>query len=169
MSTACKLALAFAAVAFAGASVAQAQVSGSIAANATVQTPLTVTGANSLDFGNVFPGVNKTIDAVTGGASSGRFDVAGQGSAQVNIDFILPTNLVNGGNNLAIGSWTAARFGTNTQASGVSFNPTGTETTNLDAAGTLFVWLGGQVSPTAAQVAGLYTANVTMTVAYTGL
>jgi hypothetical protein len=169
MSTASKLALAFAVVAFAGASVAQAQVSGSIAANATVQTPLTVTGSNTLDFGNVFPGVNKTVDAVTGGAAAGRFDVAGQSSAQVTIDFVLPTNLVNGLNNLTIGSWSAAHFGTNTQASGVSFNPTGTETTNIGAAGTLFVWVGGQVSPTAAQVAGLYTANVTMTVAYTGL
>lgn len=169
MSSASKLALAFAAVAFAGASVAQAQVSGSIAANATVQTPLTVTGANTLDFGNVFPGVNKTVDAVAGGAAAGRFDVAGQGSAQVTVDFVLPTNLVNGLNNLAIGTWTAARFGTNTQASAVSFAPTGTETTNINAAGTLFVWVGGQVSPTAAQVAGLYTANVTMTVAYTGL
>jgi hypothetical protein len=57
MSTASKLALAFAAVAFAGASVAQAQVSGSIAANATVQTPLTVSGNVPLEFGNVFPGV----------------------------------------------------------------------------------------------------------------
>lgn len=169
MSTASKLALALAAVAFAGASVAQAQVSGSIAANATVQTPLTVTGAAALEFGNVFPGVNKTVDAITGGASAGRFDVSGQGSAQVTVDFILPTNLVNGGNNLAIGSWTAARNGTNTQGAATTFSPAGTETTNLDAAGTLFVWLGGQVSPTAAQVAGLYTANVTMTVAYTGL
>ncbi|HET9293990.1 MAG TPA: hypothetical protein VFO06_06820 [Gemmatimonadales bacterium] len=169
MSTASKLALAFAAVALAGASVAQAQVSGSIAANATVQTPLTVTGATALEFGNVFPGVNKTVDAITGGASAGRFDVAGQGSAQVTIDFILPTNLVNGGNNLAIGSWTAARNGTNTQGAATTFSPAGTETTNLAAGGTLFVWLGGQVSPTAAQVAGLYTANVTMTVAYTGL
>jgi hypothetical protein len=127
-----------------------------------------VTGAAPLEFGNVFPGVNKIVDAITGGASAGRLDVTGQGSAEVTIDFILPTNLVNGGNNLAIGSWTAAHFGTNTQGSGVSFNPTGTETTDLDAAGTLFVWLGGEVSPTAAQVAGLYTANVTMTVAYTG-
>jgi uncharacterized protein DUF4402 len=169
MSTASKLALAFAAVALAGASVAQAQVSGSIAANATVQTPLTVTGVTALEFGNVFPGVNKTVDAISGGASAGRFDVSGQGSAQVTIDFILPTNLVNGGNNLAIGSWTAARNGTNTQGSATTFSPAGTETTNLDAAGTLFVWLGGQVSPTAAQVSGLYTANVTMTVAYTGL
>jgi hypothetical protein len=169
MSTASKLALAFATLALAGASVAQAQVSGSIAANATVQTPLTVTGANTLDFGSVFPGVNKTVNAISGGASAGRIDVTGQGSAQVTVDFTLPLNLVNGLNTLPIGSWTAARFGTNTQASAVAFSPLGTQTTNLDAAGTLFVWVGGQVSPSVSQAAGLYTANVTMTAAYTGL
>ena len=165
MTTASKLALALVALAAVATTSLQAQASGQITAQATVQTPITITGLANLDFGNVFPGLSKTV--LSTGAGAGQFQIAGQGTAEVNISFTLPTNLVNGGNNLPIGSWTGGQFGTNTQASQVALTPTGPTTTNLVGGG-LFVWLGATVTPAVAQVAGLYQAQVTMSVAYTG-
>ena len=82
------------------ATAGQAQ-SANINATATVLTAITVTGANPLAFGNVFPGVAKTVAITDAGA--GRFDLTGQTSANVNIAFTLPANLTSGGNNLPIG------------------------------------------------------------------
>jgi len=165
MTTASKLALALVALAAVATTSLQAQASGQITATATVQTPITITPLANLDFGNVFPGLAKTV--LSTGAGAGQFQIAGQGTSEVNITFTLPTNLVFNANNLPIGTWTGGQFGTNTQASQTSITPTGSTTTNLVGGG-LFVWLGATVTPAVAQVAGTYTALVTMSVAYTG-
>lgn len=167
MTTASKLSLALVALLVVGASAAQAQVSANINATAVVQTPLSVTGTTTLDFGNVFPGLAKTIAATD--ATAGKFTIGGQLNAEVNITFTLPTNLVNGANNLPIGTWTGGRNVVNTQGTQTAIVPTGTTTTRLDAGtGALYTWLGATVTPSVAQVAGTYTSPVTMTVAYTG-
>jgi hypothetical protein len=167
MTTASKLSLAVVALFLVGASVAQAQVSANINATALVQTPLSVAGTTTLDFGNVFPGLAKSIASTD--ATAGKFTVGGQLNAEVNVTFVLPTNLASGGNNLPIGTWTGGRNTANTQAGQTAITPTGATTTRLDAAtGALFVWLGATVTPGVAQVAGTYTSPVTMTVAYTG-
>ena len=44
-----------------GAATAEAQTSANIQATATVLSALTVAAGNNLQFGNVTPGVNKTI------------------------------------------------------------------------------------------------------------
>lgn len=167
MNTASKLSLALLALTLVGTSVAQAQgVSGNITATAVVQTPLSVTGTTTLDFGNVFPGVAKTIAPTA--ATAGKFTVGGQASAEVTVAFTLPANLV-GPANLPIGTWTGGYDTDNTQATQTALTPTATTTTNLDATtGALHVWLGATVSPTAAQLAGTYNGTVTMTVTYTG-
>jgi len=144
--------------------------SGNINATATVLQPLTVSGARDLAFGNVYPGVNKSI-AVTD-VTSGRFDVTGQAGAQVNISFTLPTNLASGANTLPIGSWTGYHNTTNSASvGGTAFTPSASNTTvNLAAlGGNLFVFVGAQVSPAGTQAQGAYTASVTMSAAYTGL
>jgi hypothetical protein len=64
------------------ATAAQAQ-SANITATAIVFQAMTVTGARTLDFGNVFPGVAKVIGVAA--ATSGRFDLLGQASANVNV------------------------------------------------------------------------------------
>ena len=51
-----------------GAATAEAQTSASIQATATVLSALTVAAGNNLVFGNVTPGVNKTIAITDGGA-----------------------------------------------------------------------------------------------------
>ena len=139
---------------FSLATSAQAQ-SANISALATVYTPITVTGNRSLDFGTVFPGVAKTIAIAA--TTSGQFQLGGQASGNVNLTFTLPTNLVNGANNLPIGTWTGC----------TSFTPSGTATASaFSAAGALWVFVGGTVTPAAAQAAGNYTGTVTLTAAY---
>ena len=147
-----------------GAMPAVAQ-SANINAIANVFQAITVTGANTLDFGNVFPGVAKTIAVAN--ASAGRFDLTGQGSAPVQLTFTLPTNLVNGGNNLPIGTWTGCTSPTTSPAGCTSFTPSGTATTTaFSGTGAVSVFVGATVSPAANQPAGSYTALVTLTANY---
>ena len=143
--------------------------SATITANATVLQPLTVSGVRNLDFGNVYPGVNKA--AAYTAATGGKFSVTGTASAQVNISFTLPTNLSSGGNTLAIGTWTGCHNTTDATAGCTTFTPSSSNTTTTLAAvgGTLYVFVGATVTPTGNQAQGSYTANVTMTAAYTGL
>lgn len=146
------------------ATTAQAQ-SASIQALATVYQPITIAGARDLDFGNVFPGVAKSV--AVGDATSGRFDLTGQASANVNLTFGLPANLTSGANNLPIGTWTGCYNGTNAVGTCTAFTPSGAATpTAFSGAGALFVWVGGTVTPAAAQAAGNYTGTVSLTVAY---
>ena len=160
----------------AAAQTAQAQ-SAAIPVSANVQTPLTVTKNTNLDFTSVFPGVAKTVNSRTNGlasATAGYVTVQGQALAQVAVSFVFPAPLVLnhvGGATLpltlgaASGCWSAAA----TQGGCTNYDASTTLTQPLSATGMLHVWLGGTVTPTAAQTAGAYTANVTMNVAYTGL
>jgi len=145
---------------------AQAQ-SASISALATVLSPITVSGARDLDFGSVFPSVNKTIGVTA--ATSGRFDATGTTLANVDISFTLPGTLVSGGNNLTINSWSGCWNPTanNATVACTAFTPSGSTTSvNFGAAGNLWVFVGATVAPTAAQATGSYSANVQMTLAY---
>src|ERR1041385_7542421 len=111
MYTASKSALATLVLALVAATTVRAQgVNGSISATATVQSPITVTGAQNLTFGNVFPGVVKTV-AYSDATTAGQFGVPGQASTPVTYSFSLPANLTSAGNNLPIGSqdWGAER------------------------------------------------------------
>jgi hypothetical protein len=155
------------ALAAAAPTTASAQQSASILAQATVQTPLTVSGLNDLDFGNVFPGVNATVLLTDAGA--GHFQIAGVLNAEVDVSFsALPATLTNGGNSMPIsytGGWnTAANPGTAT-----AFVPASGLTERLDAAsGELHVYLGGTLTVASNQAAGLYQATITLDAAYTG-
>jgi hypothetical protein len=150
------------------AGTASAQ-SGTITANATVLQPLTVTNVRNLDFGDVYPGVNKGMayDAAT----SGKFGMSGFANAQVSFSFTLPTNLTSGGNTLPIGTWTGCHNTADATAGCTTFTPSASNTTTrLNVTlGTLHVFVGATVSPPGTQAQGSYTANVTMTAAYTGL
>lgn len=162
-----KLSLAAVALLSLGTVTARAQgVSGSITATALVFRPLTVTGVNNLDFGNVFPGVNKAIAVTDAGA--GRFDVSGQTGANVQVSFVLPATLGDGtGNTMVIDTWTG-NHNTTAAPTGTNFDPVAGASTALSGAnpGVLFVYVGARVTPLANQPGGTYTGNVTMTVAY---
>jgi len=156
--------IAVASVLISASAGAQTQTA-TIQATATVQQPINVTGAVNLAFGNVFPGIAKTI--AVGAAGAGRFDVTGQGSAPVLITFVLPANLTSGANNLPIGTWTGHRNTVNNPATGTNFTPSaGTTNATFSATGQLFVFVGGTVTPATNQAAGAYSGTVQMTVTY---
>src|SRR5260221_14083886 len=118
-----KLSLAVVVLAVIGVSAAQAQTNNaSITATATVQTPINVIGAQALAFGNVFPGVNKTV-AATDLTNAGRFDVTGQASTPVTLTFTLPATLSSGANTMPIDTYTGIHAATSAQIGGVAFNP----------------------------------------------
>jgi spore coat protein U-like protein len=136
-----------------------------INATATVMQPINVIGAVNLAFGNVFPGVARTVAVNVAGA--GRFDVTGQASAPVFVSFILPTNLTAGVNNLPIGSWTGHHNTVNNPSTGSNFTPSGALTTaTFSGAGQLFVFIGATVTPAPTQAAGVYSGTIQMTVMY---
>jgi hypothetical protein len=137
----------------------------SITATATVQTPINVVGAQQLSFGNVFPGVNKTI-AATDLTNGGRFDVTGQALAPVTLSFTLPATLSSGGNTMPIVSYTGVHALNVAQTGGVAFAPAAGATPTLSATGGLFVWVGAQVQPATNQAAGVYNGSIVMTVVY---
>src|SRR5947207_12073996 len=101
--------------------VVQAQTNNaSITATATVQTPINVTAAQQLSFGNVFPGVNKTVNA-TDLTNAGRFDVTGQASTPVTLSFTLPATVLSAGHPMPIVSHTGQYAGNNLQPGGQVF------------------------------------------------
>ncbi len=166
MNTASKLTLAALALVVAGAVTAQAQgVNGSITATANVQSPITVGGTQNLAFGNVFPGKSATVAVTDPGA--GLFTVGGQASTPVTYSFALPTNLINGGNNLPINTWTGEHNTIASATGGVSFTPSAVAAgATLSGAGALFFYIGATVVPPSNLTAGTYTNTVTLTVSY---
>ena len=144
-------------------------VTGTINATANVLTPLSVTsGLRDLDFGDVFPGLNKVIGF--GDVASGKWGITGAAGKEVQMSFTLPANLSFGVNNLPI-SFTATDAAWNSVdavGAAVSFDPAAGTTEFLSGVGVGFVWLGGTVAPAANQAAGVYTATVSLDVVYTG-
>ncbi len=137
----------------------------SITATASVQTPINVIGAQPLNFGNVFPGVNKTVVA-TDLTNAGRFDITGQASTPVTLSFTLPATLGSGSNTMPIVSYAGVHAQNSTGTGGIGFLPSAGASPSLNASGQLWVWVGAQVQPATNQVAGVYTGSITMTVVY---
>lgn len=150
------------------ASTAAAQ-SNSISVTANVYQALTVSPGADLAFGNVFPGVNKTI--ALGDAGAGRFDITGQSGATASLSLTLPNSgnyiLGPGSAQLPLGSWTACWNVSNSAGGGcTSFDPNVGANGAFGGGTTLFVFLGATASPGASQAAGNYTGTATLTVAY---
>jgi hypothetical protein len=146
-----------------GVASANAQ-SSNIQATATVLSAISVTGTN-LAFGNVTPGVNKTIAITDAGA--GKYAVTKAASSSVSLAFTLPANLTNGANTLPIGTWTGGYNNTADVPGGATaFTPSATPTVVPTGGANLWVYVGATVSPGAAQAALTYTGTVTMSIAY---
>ncbi len=151
----------------AASAVLRAQ-SATVAASATVVTPLTVTGTAPLAFGIVFQGVNKTIQF--NNASSGRMSLSGFGTSQVALTFTLPPTLSNGVSTMPINQYRVRVNAVNTAAGATRiFLTSGVPVNRNLVAGNLYFFIGGRVQPTATQAGGSYTAPIVLTAAYTGL
>jgi hypothetical protein len=160
-----KLSLAVAALVLTGTALQAQSNNASITATANVLTPINVLGAQPLSFGNVFPGVNKSIAAMDL-TNAGRFDVTGQVSAAVNLSFALPATLGSAGNTMPIASYAGVYAQNSSQTGGIGFSPSAGVSPSLNASGQLWVWIGAQVQPATNQAAGVYTGSITMTVVY---
>lgn len=159
-----------------------------LTASANVAAAVTVTKTTDLAFGNVTPNNAKTISTegtvvspgiTTGGETVGKFSLTKSASTQVTLSFSLPTNLVDGAShNLAISfaDYSSSKLakitngGTNidipfTPASGITTANSGATAWAFTSTG-FDVNIGGSVSPTAGQVAGVYTNTVTLTATY---
>jgi hypothetical protein len=146
---------------------AQAQ-SATVAATATVVTPLVVTGSAPLAFGNVFQGVNKSV--LFSDATSARFSIAGFGVSQVAMTFTLPGSLASGANTMTIDSWDVRSNGTNsTTGTSALTVVSGTPVNGNLVASNLYLFVGGRVVPGVSQAAGAYTGSIVLAAAYTGL
>lgn len=148
-----------------------AQTSGNITATARVRQPITIAAGQNLDFGIVIQGTPATIASTA--AAAGRFDATGTPSANVNVNFTLPANLVDASaNTLPIGTWTGCfnqaaainSAGCTAIASLAATTPTSFG--NVAGTGRLWVFVGATVTPAAAQAVGTYNGTVTMTLTY---
>lgn len=156
-----------------GAPRLQAQVSANdqINASARVVTPITVTGGADLNLGAILAGGTNTVPASD--PNSGEFVVTGDNGAGIDIDWVLPTILLNGVNNLDIDTYTVIRGNAATRATAITDNyavgGAQSETATLGA-GNYNLFIGADVNdPGAAEPAGFYTATIDLTVSYNGL
>ncbi len=150
-------------------------------ASATVLAVLAVSATQALAFGNVYQGVAKTQDE-TSDANSGIYTITGQASAVISCHFQLPeyVALANGSDRMTIAfsstdatfSILAAAAPSTPSAPGagatLNTNPRNLTGTAIGAAGTSQIFLGGKVIPSVNQAAGAYSADIVLTVAYTG-
>ncbi len=153
-------------------SAVRSQEVGSIQATATVVSTLSISGTQNLDFATVTPGIVKSVDKSTVG-SAGEFSLSGVANSEVSLNFTLPSDLMAGASNMPISftgldcSWDDGSGGGQSSPSG-AIDPRISNNLRLGAGGALTVWLGGTVTPSVAQTGGSYTADVILTVAYTG-
>ncbi|MBN1212728.1 MAG: hypothetical protein JXA92_09140 [candidate division Zixibacteria bacterium] len=150
-----------------------AQESGIIQATATVLSSLTIIGNHDLQFGTVTPGINKAVDKSSVGFA-GEWLINGVAGAEISLDFTLPDSLILVDSTVGMRvnfSSTDASYsdGTGNQATPTGvINPNGPSAHDLGPAGDMTVWIGGTVYPSISQTGGDYTADVILTVAYTG-
>ena len=163
---------AIAALVLSGGSL-QAQSASVLARAEVTDVALSVLDVQDLQFGTVIPGVAATVDPQTS-ASAGKFEIRGAQRAEIAVDLSLPAALT-------VGPWSMpVSFGANgachrnrdQQAQCTYFDPSTTLVTNIRNRtfpdNLHIVWVGGTVSPGAAQFPGVYRGSVTLTVAYTG-
>lgn len=167
------LALGLLALLFPASASAQGQSTTTAVTASVPGGPLTFLNVQDLDFGIVTRGVPKSVVRST--ALAGKVRVAGTANAFVQIRFTLPTVLPNiqagPGVTMPIsfgttdGGWNRD---TDTPAGGAAFDP---------AVGTdgrfgppprpyLWVYLGGTVSPSGTQAAGIYQGSIVLTITY---
>ena len=162
----------FAALALTAPGAARAQAQIGVAADIST-TALSISQTADLDFGAVVPGIAVTINARTNPAA-GLFEIHGNRNAEIAVTMTLPTQL-------STGFWTMPiSFGATSgcwrrqapQGGCTLWDPTTVLVerirNNNPPNNTFFVWIGGTVSPAAAQNPGMYLGSITLSVAYTG-
>lgn len=150
---------------------AQADATAGVGSTATVLQQISVVAGQDLAFGKVGQNVAKSVDA--NAATSGRFNVVGQGAARYELTITLPANLVSGSDNLLIDTWTGREMDDADGDEGAEFTPVSAAVLTrtlpgvaADANQKHFYRLGATVRPTASQAAGNYSATITVDATY---
>jgi hypothetical protein len=156
--------------------------------------PVTVTKADTLNFGNVAPNITKVIGVagsvvtgtVSGGESSAKFNITKGQNVPLFLGLSLPTDLVNGSNNLPISfsdeqSTVLGDLGTFVDTFGAAcsalepitpstnatwYNVQSTPQACAYRSKGFQVRIGGRVTPGSSQPAGLYSGTITLTATY---
>lgn len=149
---------------------AQLSANANINATARVVAPITLTAGADLNLGAIL--VSGTNTVLASDANSGEFVVTGSNGAGIDLDWVLPTLLVNGGSNLDIDTYTMIRGDNATRASAITDNiATGgavAQTATLGA-NNYNIFVGADVTDSGApEAAGLYSALIDLTVSYNG-
>lgn len=131
-----------------------------------------ITIVNDLTFGDVFPGIPKSVLKYTPGAAA-EYLITGTAGAEITIDFTLPTYMNVGGYNMQLVfrendcAMDSSSTPDQTDPGYDNVDPWHTITYRLGSSG-LTVWLGGMVVPRLKQQQGNYSGTIVMTVNYTG-
>jgi hypothetical protein len=151
-----------------------AQGSASVTVTANVVTsPIVINALRTLDFGVVPKAVATTVQPTA--ATAGAWQVVGDRNAFATISFTLPTVLNNiqaaPGSTMPIAfNSTAARWNraNNDPASATAFDPTVGTTGRFGPTPnpTLYIWIGGTVTPPAAAKPGIYQGTIVVTITY---
>ncbi|HKK20705.1 MAG TPA: hypothetical protein VJ983_04465 [candidate division Zixibacteria bacterium] len=150
-------------------------------ATATVQTPLTVTAPNDLQFGTIFQGVPTSV--ANNSANAGVFAINGTAGVGISVYLQLPDYMATatGDDRMVISfSATDCSIDTTGNADPTAFGG-GFANTNPHslpngvyigsqggAVNNTNIFLGGSVYPSVDQTAGSYSADIILTVAYNG-
>ncbi len=131
-----------------------------------------ITVTNNLAFGNMMPGIPKTVNKTDAGAAA-EFYISGVAGNEVSIEFALPTYMNSSGNNMQL-VFSEADCAMDSSASPDQGNP---GYNNIDpwheityrlGSNGLTIWLGGTAIPKLTQRSGSYAATIVLTVTYTG-
>ncbi len=139
-----------------------------VAATASVSIPMSVAGLNTLAFGQVIPGIPKTV--AFNATTAGRMRILGFGNAQLSVTLLMPAVLASGTATMPVGNW-VVRTGRNSNANiavPLVFTSGTPVTLRLAPSGTMFFFIGGRVTPAGTQPAGAYSGTITLVSAYTG-
>jgi hypothetical protein len=129
--------------------------------------PLRVRPRRDLVFGDVLPGVSTRVDVLD--PESGEWILQGTRFVEVQIDFLLPTQLDSGSDLMPIGFDTnAAGYADDGGGPLTVFDPNAGALAVFPNNGKLRINLGGTAQPKGTQLPGTYTAPVTLEVFYTG-
>ncbi len=147
---------------------------------ANVLTALSVTAVQDLDFGNVLQGVAKDVpnnDAL----NSGIFLITGEGGAGISVYIALPAYLATatGDDRMTVGfGSTDCTIDSTTNVDPSTFGDGWQDVNPFNIPSNLVVgsvgpnqtaiFLGGRVIPSVDQTSGPYSADIIVTVAYTG-
>jgi hypothetical protein len=160
------------------ATSASAQDVATGSATATLVVALTVTSTQALQFGTVYQGVAKSVAKTD--ALAGIFRVTGEEDANIAIYMQLPDYLATAtGDDRMVVAFSTTDLNVDTTAAA---DPTGfvaangwidedphnvSSATDIGSVAT-DLYLGGRVIPSVDQAAGAYSADIVLTVAYTG-